>query len=98
MSTTEKKARTLTGIVISDKMNKSRVVVIEGLKKHPTYGKYLKTRRKFMAHDAENKTKRGNRVLMRETVPLSSRKRWEIVEILGFVGVKEEESDGRAGN
>jgi small subunit ribosomal protein S17 len=72
----------LVGIVSSDKMLKSRVVYVEGVKVHPEYGKILKTRKKFMAHDDKNKSKVGDRILMQESVPISKRKRWEIVEIL----------------
>lgn len=89
----------MTGLVISDKMNKSRVVVVENKMKHPTYKKYLKTRKKVMVHDEENKTKRGHTVIIQETAPLSKRKKWEIIEVLNFVELEDEEAtDGNAGN
>ena len=98
MAAPEKKGKKITGLVISDKMNKSRVVVVEGVKKHPVFGKYLKTRKKFMAHDEENKSKRGHQVVIRETTPLSKRKRWEIIEILSHTQLEEEEPNGNARN
>ena len=89
----------MTGLVIKDKMNKSRVVVVEHKMKHPTYKKYLKTRKRFMVHDEENKTKRGHTVIIQDTSPLSTRKRWEIVEVLGHTELEEEEAtNGNAGN
>lgn len=75
--------KTIVGIVSSDKMDKSRTVLVEAVKKHPTYGKYVGSRTKFMAHDAENKSKIGDKVVLIETRPLSKNKRWQIQEILG---------------
>ncbi len=76
------KKRTKTGIVISDKMDKTRVVVVEGMKKHTIYGKYLKIQRKFYAHDAQNKSKSGDKVTIEESIPISKLKRWIVTEIL----------------
>jgi small subunit ribosomal protein S17 len=100
MSTEVKKTKKkMTGVVVSDKMEKSRVVVVEGKKKDVTYKKYLKTRKNFMVHDEENKSKRGNTVVIQETAPRSKRKKWEIVEILGHVDLEDEEGpNGNAGN
>ena len=70
------------GVVISDKMDKSRVVVFETIKKHPLYKKYLVRRKKYMVHDEKNESKVGDSVLFMETRPLSKRKRWVIIEVL----------------
>jgi len=69
------------GIVSSDKMMKTVTVRVDRLVKHPVYRKYVKTRKKFMAHD-EMGAKVGDKVRIIETRPLSARKRWRVVEIL----------------
>jgi len=69
------------GIVASDKMTKTVVVRVDRLVKHPVYRKYVKRRKKFMAHD-ELGAKTGDKVKIVETRPLSARKRWRVVEIL----------------
>lgn len=79
------------GTVVSDKMDKTVVVMVERLVKHPLYGKYIKRRKKFMAHDEENACKTGDRVLIEETRPLSRRKRWRVKEILERAKVIETE-------
>jgi len=71
--------RKLQGIIISDKMNKTRVVAITRLKKHPRYKKYYKVTRKFKVHDEKNEYKTGDKVIIEETRPLSKEKRWIIV-------------------
>jgi small subunit ribosomal protein S17 len=71
------------GVVVSDKMNKTRVVMVEFMTQHPKYKKTIRKRRKFMAHDENNITKVGDIVRIVQTRPLSRRKRWKIVEILG---------------
>ena len=70
------------GIVVSDKMNKTRVVEVERLARHSAYSKTMKRHSKFKAHDEENKAKTGDKVMIMETRPLSKDKRWCIVEIL----------------
>jgi len=70
------------GVVISDRMNKTRVVLVERLKVHPKYKKYIKVRKKFYAHDENNETKVGDVVLIEETRPLSKLKRWIIKQVL----------------
>lgn len=77
-----KMKRRLVGVVTSDKMDKSRVVVVESIKKHPVYGKYLNTRKKIMVHDEKNKSKTGNTVVIEETIPVSKRKRWAFVKVV----------------
>ena len=69
------------GIVASDKMTKTVVVRVDRLVKHPVYRKYVKRRKKFMAHD-ELGAKTGDKVKIIETRPLSARKRWRVVEII----------------
>lgn len=70
------------GIVVSDKMQKTVVVAVEGKKKHPLYGKILKVTNKFKAHDENNDAKVNDKVLIMETRPLSKEKRWRLVEVL----------------
>ena len=69
------------GIVSSDKMTKTVVVRVDRLVKHPIYRKYVKKRKKFMAHDELGATI-GDKVKIIETRPLSARKRWRVVEII----------------
>jgi len=73
------KIRKLQGIVVSDKMDKTRVVAVTRLKKHPRYQKYYKVTRRFKAHDEKNEYKTGDKVIIEETRPLSKEKRWRIV-------------------
>ena len=83
-ATTEKKSgkrAEKVGIVASDKMTKTVVVRVDRLVKHPVYRKYVKRRKKFMAHD-ELGAKTGDKVKIVETRPLSARKRWRVVEII----------------
>ncbi|HLD29312.1 MAG TPA: 30S ribosomal protein S17 [bacterium] len=70
-----------TGIVVSDKMNKTRTVIVERKHVHPLYSKVLRDRKKFYAHDEKNMSKAGDRVLIRETRPLSKLKRWVVVKV-----------------
>ncbi|MGI8849391.1 MAG: 30S ribosomal protein S17 [Pyrinomonadaceae bacterium] len=69
------------GVVASDKMTKTVVVRVDRVVKHPTYRKYIKRRKKFMAHD-EFSSAIGDKVRIVETRPLSARKRWRVVEII----------------
>jgi small subunit ribosomal protein S17 len=70
------------GLVVSDKMDKTVVVAVEDRVKHPLYGKVLRRNTKLKAHDEQNSCGIGDRVLLMETRPLSSSKRWRVVEIL----------------
>lgn len=70
------------GKVVSNKMDKTIVVAIESLVKHKMYGKYIKRTAKFKAHDEENACNVGDKVKIMETRPLSSQKRWRLVEIV----------------
>lgn len=74
--------RTLIGKVLSDKMNKTRVVQVAWRSKHPKYGKQMQHLAKYKAHDEKNETKTGDTVQMMESRPLSKDKRWVIVEII----------------
>lgn len=76
------KRKELTGIVVSDKMDKTRVIKIETWKVSPIYKKRVRSTRKVKAHDENNESAVGDRVRIMETRPLSKEKRWRIVEIL----------------
>jgi len=76
------KRKQFIGTVVSDKMDKTVVVMVETLVKHPLYGKYIKKRKKYMAHDENNECRVGDKVLIEETRPLSRRKRWRVRQIL----------------
>lgn len=70
------------GIVSSDKMQKTVVVRVDRLVKHPTYKRYVRRRSKFMAHNEIEGVSIGDQVRIVETRPLSARKRWRVVEVL----------------
>ena len=74
--------KTITGIVVSDKMDKTIVVQTETLKTHPIYKKRFKKSTNFKAHDENNEANMNDRVLIMETRPLSKDKRWRLVEIV----------------
>ena len=70
-----------SGIVVSDKMDKTIVVAVEDRVKHPLYGKVLTTTARLKAHDENNEAATGDRVRIMETRPLSATKRWRLVEV-----------------
>ncbi|MCB0401633.1 MAG: 30S ribosomal protein S17 [Flavobacteriales bacterium] len=70
------------GLVVSNKMDKSIVVSVESRKKHPIYGKFVKSTAKFMAHDDKNDCNIGDKVKIMETRPMSKNKCWRLVEII----------------
>jgi small subunit ribosomal protein S17 len=74
--------KTQTGIVVSDKMDKTVVVKVSHLTKHNEYNKYIKRSVKYKAHDEENGCKIGDRVQIIETRPLSKDKRWKVKQVL----------------
>jgi small subunit ribosomal protein S17 len=74
--------KTRIGYVVSDKMQKTIVVELEDRKKHPLYGKVMRTTSKVKAHDGEENAGVGDRVLIMETRPTSATKRWRLVEVL----------------
>ena len=79
---TQEQQRTLTGKVVSNKMDKSVSVSIERKVKHPLYGKYLRRSTKIMVHDEDNKCNEGDVVSIVECKPLSKNKSWRLVEIV----------------
>ena len=78
----ESRRRELIGVVTSDKMQKTRVVVVERRLSHNKYGKYLTKREKYKAHDEKNQYKTGDRVLIIESRPLSRDKRWRVEKLI----------------
>jgi small subunit ribosomal protein S17 len=79
---TRNRRKVREGLVISDKMDKTVVVVVEDRVKHPLYGKVMRRTSRLKAHDEQNACGIGDRVLLMETRPLSATKRWRVVEIL----------------
>ena len=71
-----------TGVVVSNKMDKTIVVAVERKEKHPLYGKFVKKTTKFVAHDEKNECSEGDMVRIMETRPLSKTKNWRLVEIV----------------
>ncbi len=84
MTATEKRGRrkVRVGQVVSDKMDKTAVVAVTRLVKHPRYGRFVKKTTKFKAHDEKNECQIGDVVRIAETRPLSKDKRWRIVEVM----------------
>lgn len=74
--------RQLIGTVVSDKMDKTAVVQVERLVKHPLYKKYIRRRNKFAAHDKDNSCNIGDKVLITESRPISKLKRWRVTDII----------------
>ena len=74
--------KTFEGIVKSDRMQKTRVVLIERVYRHPRYERVIKRTKKLKAHDETNKSRVGDRVLIEETRPMSREKRWRIRAVL----------------
>ena len=74
--------RTREGVVVSDKMAKTRVVLIERVYRHPRYERVIRRSKRLKAHDEGNASKVGDRVLLEETRPLSKEKRWRIRQVL----------------
>ncbi|MCD6255091.1 MAG: 30S ribosomal protein S17 [Deltaproteobacteria bacterium] len=74
--------RIFDGVVVSNKMDKTVVVMVERLVKHPRVGKYIRRRTKFMAHDEKNDCHIGDLVRIIESRPLSKHKRWRVLKIL----------------
>jgi small subunit ribosomal protein S17 len=76
------KRKTLVGVVTSDKMEKTVIVMVNRLVLHPVYKKYVRKRKKIKAHDEQNQCHMGDKVLLIETRPLSREKRWRVKEVL----------------
>jgi small subunit ribosomal protein S17 len=81
MAETENKARTVTGRVVSDKMEKTITVLIERRVRHPMYGKYITKSSKLHAHDEKNECQIGDVVTVYETRPLSKTKTWALLRV-----------------
>jgi len=79
----EQVARTLTGKVVSSKMDKTITVAVERVVKHPTYGKYVRRTTKLFAHDENNECNEGDTVSITQCRPLSRRKSWTLVRVVG---------------
>lgn len=82
MNTSEKRANTLEGRVVSDKMNKTITVLIERQVQHGMYNKFIRRSTKVHAHDAQDECREGDLVRIAECAPLSKTKNWQVVEIL----------------
>ena len=82
MSEENKLVRTLAGRVISDKMEKSAVVMVERRVPHPLYGKYIRRSSKLHIHDENNECKVGDTVTIQECRPISKTKSWKLVEVV----------------
>jgi small subunit ribosomal protein S17 len=74
--------QTITGVVVSDKMDKTVVVLVNRLVKHPVYKKYIRRRAKFMAHDEQNSARLGDTVEIVQSRPLSRLKRWRLTRVV----------------
>ena len=82
MSEMQKTAKTLTGFVVSNKMNKTIAVLIERTVKHPLYGKYIKRTTKLLAHDENNECNEGDMVVIEASRPISKSKSWRLQKIV----------------
>ena len=82
MSAEKKRTRTLTGKVVSNKMDKSITVLVERRVRHPVYGKYMTKSSKVHAHDEKNECNVGDVVSLSESKPISKTKSWQLVSIL----------------
>jgi len=82
----DKKQRTVNGIVLSDKMDKTATVMIERKVKHPLYGKYIKRSTKLHVHDENNECGVGDTVSIAECRPMSKTKSWSLVEVVNKAG------------
>lgn len=88
-------AKTLTGIVTSDKADKTITVTVTSRETHPIYGKLYSVNRKYMAHDEKNVAKKGDKVTISEIRPVSKRKAFSLIEVVekthGTIQLKEDE-------
>jgi len=82
MSEESKLVRTLTGQVVSDKMNKSAVVMVERKVRHPLYGKYIRRSTRMHVHDANNECRQGDTVTIQQCRPMSKTKSWMLLEVV----------------
>ena len=82
MSSEDRKQRSLTGRVVSNKMDKTVTVRLERLVKHDLYGKYIRRSSKVHAHDPENTCNEGDTVRIEQTRPISKTKAWQVIEVV----------------
>lgn len=82
MSEQEKKARSTSGVVISNKMDKTVTVLVERQEKHPLYKKYIRKSTKLHAHDESNECNQGDTVQIEECRPMSKSKSWRVIEVV----------------
>lgn len=82
MEATRNLRKTRTGVVVSDKMDKSITVLVERRMKHSLYGKFVKVSKKFMAHDESNDAHPGDTVVIQEVRPLSKNKKWRLLKVI----------------
>ena len=82
MTETGKQAKTLTGRVVSNKMDKTVAVLIQRTVKHPLYEKYIKRSTKLLAHDEKNECKEGDIVVIESSRPISKRKAWRLQKVV----------------
>ena len=82
MSTEDTQARTVSGTVISNKMDKTISVLIERKVKHPLYGKFMRRSTKLMAHDETNECNEGDVVILESSRPLSKNKSWRLQKVV----------------
>ena len=82
MTTATKNTRTLTGRVVSDKMDKTVTVLVERRVTHALYGKIVSRSKKYHAHDEKNEFKEGDLVMIEETRPLAKTKNWKVAKLL----------------
>jgi len=81
-ATVRSKRKQRKGVVVENKMHKTIVVRVERVMRHPTYGKVIRTHKKYHVHDEENRACKGDQVQIMECRPLSKTKKWRLVEIL----------------
>jgi len=82
-SSTEKTERTVTGKVVSNKMDKTITVLVERKEKHPVYGKFIRRSTKLYAHDETNQCNEGDMVIVKQCRPISKSKCWKVIEVVG---------------
>ena len=82
MNEVNKQSKTLTGRVVSDKMDKTIAVMIQRTVKHPLYGKYIKRSTKLLAHDENNECKEGDVVVIEASRPISKSKSWRLQKVI----------------
>lgn len=74
--------KNLVGTVVSDRMDKTVMVLVERLTRHRSYKKYLRRRAKYLAHDPQNRCRIGDKVKIIESRPISKRKRWQVLQVI----------------